>query len=53
MIFKPSYDVFTAVGGEQALDIIRHHAIDVVTLDLRMPQMSGIEVMRQIKQEEL
>ncbi len=50
MIFKPSYNVYTASGGEQALDIIRQTPIDVVTLDLRMPQISGIEVMRQIKQ---
>jgi signal transduction histidine kinase len=49
MIFKPSYNVFTASSGSQALDIIRSTAIDVVTLDLRMPVMSGVEVMEHIK----
>jgi len=49
MIFKPSYDVFMANGGEQALEIIHNMPIDVVTLDLRMPSMSGIEVMERIK----
>ncbi|MFN8628210.1 MAG: hybrid sensor histidine kinase/response regulator [Candidatus Binatia bacterium] len=49
MIFKPSYNVFTASSGPQALDIIRSTAIDVVTLDLRMPVMSGVEVMEHIK----
>lgn len=50
MIFKPSYNVFTANGGQQALEIVRSTPIDVVTLDLRMPAMPGIEVMERIKE---
>lgn len=50
MIFKPSYNVFTASGGQQALDILHATPIDVVTLDLRMPAMSGVEVMERIKE---
>lgn len=50
MIFKPSYNVFTASGGQQALEIVRSTTIDVVTLDLRMPTMSGVEVMERIKE---
>jgi signal transduction histidine kinase len=50
MIFKPSYNVFTASGGQQALDILQSTPIDVVTLDLRMPVMSGVEVMERIKE---
>ncbi|HYD47161.1 MAG TPA: ATP-binding protein, partial [Terriglobales bacterium] len=49
MIFKPAYNVFVANGGQQALDIVRSAQIDVVTLDLRMPAMSGVEVMERIK----
>ncbi len=49
MIFKPSYNVFMANGGPQALEIIESMPIDVVTLDLRMPAMSGVEVMERIK----
>jgi len=49
MIFKPSYNVFTASGGQQALDILESTPIDVVTLDLRMPIMSGVECMERIK----
>src|SRR5574337_1059416 len=49
MIFKPAYNVFTASSGPQALDIIQSTPIDVVTLDLRMPVMSGVEVMERIK----
>ena len=49
MIFKSAYNIFMASGGEQALEIIHTSPIDVVTLDLRMPSMSGIEVMERIK----
>ena len=49
MIFKPSYNVYVANGGPEALEIIHSQSIDVVTLDLRMPVMSGVEVMERIK----
>lgn len=52
MIFKPTYNVFVANGGAQALDILRSAPIDVVTLDLRMPSMSGVEVMQHIKAQD-
>jgi hypothetical protein len=42
MIFKPEYEVFTAPGGKEALEILQTSPIDVVTLDLRMPGMPGI-----------
>jgi signal transduction histidine kinase len=49
MIFKPDYEVRTASGGQEALDVLRSTPIDVVTLDLRMPGMPGTEVMEHIK----
>ncbi|HVN86573.1 MAG TPA: hybrid sensor histidine kinase/response regulator [Candidatus Binatia bacterium] len=52
MIFKPSYKVFTAAGAEQALSILRTTPIDVVTLDLRMPGMPGIELLERIKEHD-
>lgn len=49
MILKPIYEIHTAVDGEEALQFIRNENIDLVTLDLRMPGLSGIEVLREIK----
>lgn len=49
MVFKSQYDVYTAPGGQEALAILQEQPIDVVTLDLRMPGMPGVEVMEHIK----
>jgi DNA-binding NtrC family response regulator len=49
MILKPLYEVHTASGGEEALRFIQNKDIDVVTLDLKMPGLSGIEILKEIK----
>ncbi len=49
MILKPIYNIFTACNGKEALEIIQKEKIDLVTLDLNMPGISGIEVLKEIK----
>jgi len=49
MILKPKYEVYTAADGEEALQCIEKDKIDIVTLDLKMPGISGIDVLKQIK----
>jgi DNA-binding NtrC family response regulator len=49
MILKPNYDVYTAANGSEALQCIQKDKIDIVTLDLKMPGLAGIEVLKQIK----
>src|SRR5437899_1568468 len=44
--------VFTAVDGEEALKIARSQPLDLILLDLLMPKLSGIEVLRVIRSEE-
>ncbi|MFL6277008.1 MAG: response regulator transcription factor [Blastocatellia bacterium] len=44
------YNIVTAAGGEQALDEIRKQAPDLVILDLAMPEMSGLEVCRRVRE---
>src|SRR3954452_6777522 len=41
--------VMTAASGREALELLRTHPIDLVVLDVMMPEMSGIEVLEQIK----
>jgi UDP-3-O-[3-hydroxymyristoyl] N-acetylglucosamine deacetylase len=43
------FSTLTAGDGKIALDIIRNKQPDLVILDIWMPEMDGIEVLRQIK----
>lgn len=49
MILKPLFRVYQVSNGWEALDLIKDRDIDLVTLDLKMPGLSGIEVLREIK----
>ena len=44
-------DVATAGNGEQALTAIRKDVPDLVLLDLQMPKMGGIEVLRALRKD--
>jgi len=44
------FEMITATSGQEALEKIRHQAIDLVISDQRMPGMTGIELLTQIKQ---
>jgi DNA-binding NtrC family response regulator len=44
-------DVATAGNGEQALSAIRKDLPDLVLLDLQMPRMGGIEVLRALRKD--
>ncbi|MCU0571438.1 MAG: sigma-54 dependent transcriptional regulator [Syntrophobacteraceae bacterium] len=46
---KSGYEVAGADGGRQALAILAENDYDLVFLDFKMPEMSGIEVLEQIK----
>ncbi|MCT4619722.1 MAG: ATP-binding protein [Marinisporobacter sp.] len=46
------YSIITATKGTQALDIIlKNKEIDLVILDIMMPQMSGYEVCKEIRKK--
>ena len=49
MVFGENYDCFFAENGEQGLELLDKHPIDVVILDLKMPGLSGIETLELIK----
>ncbi len=43
------YKVFTAAGGQAALEIAAGEQLDLVLLDVRMPDLDGFEVCRRIR----
>lgn len=50
VLIKEKYNTYTAMDGEEALDIINKHRIDIVISDIKMPKMSGIELLGKIKE---
>src|SRR5215471_15106832 len=46
-------DVATASNGEQALTLIRKDVPDLVLLDLEMPKIGGIEVLRALRKDKI
>ena len=49
MILKENYKVLTATDGSKALEILRNESVNLVILDIMLPGMSGLEVLREIK----
>ena len=43
------YDVLTAANGKEAIRIVKEKVLDVVLLDIMMPEMDGIETLCQIR----
>jgi len=44
------YDVIDATNGEDALDIAQNENIDLILLDIMMPQMDGYQVCQKLKE---
>src|SRR5204862_3564159 len=48
-LLKPSYQLQTADSGKVALEQIPAYRPDIVILDIKMPEIDGLEVLRRIK----
>lgn len=49
---KCSYAVDAAYNGEEALDYYKMFEYDVIVLDLNLPEIEGLEVLRRIRQKD-
>jgi CheY-like chemotaxis protein len=49
MLLENYYDIYTAADGEEALNIMKQRKFHLITLDLNMPKLSGIETLREIR----
>ncbi|NKB66461.1 MAG: response regulator [Candidatus Latescibacteria bacterium] len=51
LLEEEGYKIMIAPGGAVALDIVRESPPDLILLDVRMPDMDGYEVCRQLKSQ--
>lgn len=49
VLIRHGHEVLTAAGGREALELFRKHSPKITLLDLLMPDMNGIEVLKQIR----
>jgi CheY-like chemotaxis protein len=52
-VLRQEYTILLASSGQQALDIVNSDTIDLILLDIVMPEMNGYEVCRRLKQTEV
>ena len=48
---KSGFDVVSAEDGQQTLDIIHEQKIDIILLDIMLPEKSGVDVTRELRAE--
>lgn len=49
LILEEDYDVAFATNGEEALAKLQADAFDLVLLDIKMPKLDGLEVLKRLK----
>lgn len=49
MILKPYHNIFTVESGYAAIQMVQQVELDVITLDLKMPGISGIDTLKEIR----
>lgn len=49
LLARQGFEVLAAGSGQEALDLLARESVDVVLLDLKMPDMSGVEVLTSLR----
>jgi two-component system, response regulator, stage 0 sporulation protein F len=50
IIEQEEHTAFKAAGGVKALEVLEAHHIDLAFIDLVMPEMDGIELMKRVRE---
>ena len=47
-VFRRYFNIFTASGGSEAIELLKEQPVHLVLSDQRMPQMTGVELCENI-----
>lgn len=47
-----NYEVVTAVNGEEAMEKLKHYKIDAVLLDIMLPDINGLDILKDIRKKD-
>ena len=47
-LLRREFQLYTAESGREAMEILENHTIHVVMTDQRMPEMTGVQLMRRV-----
>ncbi|HUJ70709.1 MAG TPA: response regulator [Verrucomicrobiae bacterium] len=50
IVFKDRYHCVIATCGREGIEYAREHAVDAAVLDIKMPDLSGVDVLRELKE---
>jgi DNA-binding NtrC family response regulator len=50
-LLRREFDVYTARGGREAIEVLREHPVHVIMTDQRMPEMTGVEFLNRAKEQ--
>ncbi len=52
LLDNPELECYSALNGKEAMDLLEREHIDLITLDLTLPDIQGLELLKQIKNTE-
>ena len=50
-LLSESYETLFANSGKEAIEILKQNEVHIIVTDMRMPEMSGLELLRIVKEE--
>lgn len=50
LLAREGYDVLISRSGEEAISMAKDQNIDLIVCDIRMPQLNGVETIKQIRE---
>ncbi|MBW7888849.1 MAG: sigma-54-dependent Fis family transcriptional regulator [Bacteroidetes bacterium] len=51
LLSREGFSVFEACDGREALDFVKTHPLNLILLDINLPKLDGISVLKEIKNE--